>query len=136
MLRTNSKQALQNLREYIVRNTDAEPYGFAHIAEFKDAAKFIMTAFYIEKVRFDKRHLPMAEYFKEWMQGLPSIYDAEYYYRRDARDDVAEILEETDAEKNKYTEEQATELLTDLIWREVYKACNYEVKIFPEWEEE
>ena len=39
-----------------------------------------------------------------------------------------EIFEETEAERAKYTESEAEHMLTCLIFREIYKACNYEVK--------
>lgn len=45
-----------------------------------------------------------------------------YYYNRSAVDDLGEILEETDEEKAKYSEQQAEELLSRLIYREMEEA--------------
>ena len=44
-----------------------------------------------------------------------------YYYNRSAVDDLAGILEETDAEKARYNEQDAEKLLTSLIYRELMK---------------
>ena len=58
--------------------------------------------------------------FVDWCQGLPSALDTLYYYNRSAVDDLAAILEETEEEKAKYTEAQAEEILSRLIYRELF----------------
>ncbi|MBP5412257.1 MAG: hypothetical protein J6Y47_03255, partial [Bacteroidales bacterium] len=62
------------------------------------------------------------ECFIAWLSGLPSIFDSCYYYNRSAKDDIGAILEETENEKNRYTEEQAADLLSRVIYREIVKA--------------
>ena len=62
------------------------------------------------------------ERFTDWAQGLPSVLDCCYYYNRSAVDDLGAILEETDAEKARYSEQQAENLLSYLIYRELVKA--------------
>ena len=135
MLKTNSKPALINLRKYIVDNTSHENYGFKPITEFKPAARFIMTCFYNEKVKNDKRRMNYQDLFIEWLAGLPTVFDSCYYYNRSAKDDISRILEETEQEKDKFTEEQACDLLSRIIYREILKASDYTVKSFTEWEE-
>ena len=132
MLRTTSKKALNNIRAYIVNNTDSEPYGVPSTDDFKSCCQFLMSAFYQEKVKHDKRRMPYQDLFVEWLSGLPTVFDSCYYYNRDAKDDLSVILEETEEEKNRYTEDQACDFLSHLIWREVYKACGYEIRAFVE----
>ena len=59
--------------------------------------------------------------FADWCAGLPSVLDTLYFYNRSAVDDLGAILEETEQEKNRYTEQQAEQLLTSLIYRELQK---------------
>ena len=61
------------------------------------------------------------ERFEEWAAGLPSILDTCYYYNRSAVDDLGAILEETDSEKARYSEQQAETRLTYLIYRELVR---------------
>ena len=61
--------------------------------------------------------------FEEWAAGLPSILDTCYYYNRSAVDDLGAILEETDSEKARYSEQQAETRLTYLIYRELVRGC-------------
>lgn len=123
MLKTNSKQAITNIKFYIVDHFDPCGYDFTgEETSFKDVAEYIYNCFIDEKVKFDKRRMSEKELFFDWCQGLPSILDTCYYYNRSAVDDLAVILEESDAEKSKYTEQQAEQLLTHLIYREIKKA--------------
>ena len=61
------------------------------------------------------------EVFKDWMQGLPSAFHALYYYNESAVDLVGDWLEQSETERNSYTEEQAEELASRLIFRELTK---------------
>ena len=56
-----------------------------------------------------------------WCQGLPSVIDTCYYYNRSAVEDLGDILEETEEERNRYTEQDAERLLSCLIYREIRK---------------
>lgn len=62
------------------------------------------------------------ELFERWAQGLPSAFNFDYYLGGQAVDDLGDILEETEEEKNRYSDQQAKELLTYLIYREIRKA--------------
>ena len=59
----------------------------------------------------------------DWCSGLPGVLDTCYYYNRSAVDDLGAILEETDEERARYTEEQAEKMLTTLIYRELKKGA-------------
>lgn len=127
MLRTTSKQALVNIRSYIVNNSNFENWGIETPKDFKACAKFIMHCFCVEFLP-THRVTNYQEMFIDWLSGLPSCLDTCYYYNRSAIDDLGAILEETEEEKAKYTEHEASRMLSALIWREIYKACDYEIK--------
>ncbi len=118
MIRTNSKKARENIRKYILDNYSPESYGLPETADFKEAATNILETFRAEKP-YNTETLAT---FIDWSAGLPSILDTCYYYNRSAVDDLGAILEETDAEKSKYSEQDAERLLTILIYRELTKA--------------
>ena len=117
MLRSNSKKAIENSREYIVSHFD--PCGYDFVGDETD---FITAATFIyEKVKHDKRRMSEQALFFEWCSGLPSVIDTCYYYNRSAITDLGIILEETEEETVKFTESQAEERLTWLIYREIKK---------------
>lgn len=124
MLRSNSKKARENVRMYIIDNFDATGYDVEiDESNFVEVATFILNTFYNEKVKHDKRKISHFEFFEEWCSGLPSVLDTCYYYNRSAVDDLGSILEETEEEKSRYTEEQAEKRLTYLIYNELVKAA-------------
>ena len=55
------------------------------------------------------------------MQGLCNMVDSSYYYNVSAVDLLAEWLEETEEEKKRFTEEQAEEKITYLLYCELQK---------------
>ena len=120
MLRTNSKKAVANIRNYIVNNFDGSNYGVVTPETFEETAKIIYEIFKIEEFQHPRES--EQSLFINWCQGLPSILDTCYYYNRSAIEDVAIILEETETEANKYTEAQAEELISKLMYREIKKA--------------
>ena len=120
MLKTNSKKAKENIRKYILDNYTPDNYGEEAESkkEFKEVAQFIF-----DTSRNELNHLvnrvSFKKLFTEWAQGLPSLLDTCYYYNRSAVDDLGRILEESEQEKAKYSEEQAEAMLTYLIAREI-----------------
>lgn len=125
MLKTNSKKAAENIRVYIVDRFTPEGYTDNPPQEFLKIAAFILDTFRSEKywclqdIRY--YHGSEAAAFADWCAGLPSILDTLYFYNRSAVDDLGAILEETEQEKTRYTEQQAEQLLTSLIYRELQK---------------
>lgn len=127
MLKTNSKKAIENIKNYIVNNFDFTNYdGYTDEKKpetFSEMAKFIYKCF-TEEYRYNNdngRYSEQAIFF-DWCSGLPSVIDTCYFYNRSAIDDLAVILEESEAEKAKYKESDAEKLLTNLIYREIKKA--------------
>lgn len=123
MLKTTCKKALDNIRNYIFDRVDVTGYDeYSEPETFREAALIIYDNFMkCKKYELQRPYTNIQECFTDWCAGLPSILDTCYYYNRSAVDDLAEILEETEAEKSKYTETQAESELTWLIYREIMK---------------
>ena len=122
MLKTNSKQARENVRAYIISHfCPSDCYFVGDASDFETVAQYIMARFEREK---NGERGTRAELFADWCAGLPSVLDTCYYYNRSAVDDLGAILDETEAEKACYTEQQSEAMLTRLIYEELRKACN------------
>jgi len=132
MLRTNSKKAVENIRKYIMEDFEylQERAGYDGITlEENNADQVIAFAWSIfkeEKSGEINRYRGINEYqvFKDWASGLALGNLFCYYYNRSAVEDLGNILEESTAEKAKYKEADAEELLTRLIYREMKRAYN------------
>ena len=139
MLKTNCKKAIENIKAYIISGFGGTNYESkfdyiekaiednkhgANIDIFSLVANAIYITFRNEYLKGFPRATEVSKgiIFKEWCQGLPPILDTCYYYNRPAVDDLGNILEATEAERSKYTEDQAAEILTKLIYREIKKA--------------
>ena len=122
MLKSNSKKANENIKNYILANFDCTGYDIETPETYTDICKVILETMNDEK--FYSKEANEYETFKTWCQGLPSILDTCYYYNRSAVNDLKEILEETEAEASKFTEQQAEERLTYLLYREIKKHAN------------
>ena len=124
MIRTNSKQARQNVQAYIMEHFDGRNYEIETPATFQETAAVILSIFRSEKPAEGRdSRMSEGERFADWAAGLPSILDTCYYYNRSAVDDLGAILEETAEEKARYGEAQAETLLTSLIYRELVRGC-------------
>ena len=127
MLKTNSKKARENVRNYIVERFAPEGYTDNPPQEWQDIAAFILDTFRSEAYHLpqDFRYYRNNEFaaFADWCAGLPSVLDTYYYCNRSAVDDLGAVLEETEEEKARYTEEQAESTLTLLIYRELTRGA-------------
>ena len=130
MLRTNSKKVMEKIRALIldsfIKPSDAGYY-IPDPTNYTETVSAIYNAF-IEEKYFDdtcKRYFRYSEEaaFISWLQGLPSLFDPAYYYRLQAVDVLGDILEETETERNRYTEAEAENLLSRLIYREIKKGA-------------
>ena len=120
MLKSNSKKAKENIKNYIINNFDYSSYEDEQNpapTEYKDICTCIYNTMQEEK-RYN-RSINDYMTFEDWCRGLPSILDTCYYYNRSAIEDLMQILEETVEEAYKYTERQAEERLTQLLFREI-----------------
>lgn len=130
MLRTNSKEVKVKVKQYIMDGFDPEAYGYEQYynvdkENFSCVAHAIYECLYDEKIKYNNQKLPKYEYFKDWMQGLCSMVDSSYYYNISAIDLLADWLEETEEEKKRFTEEQAEEKITWLLYRELKSGCKF-----------
>ena len=127
MLKTNSKKAIENLKKWIIEHFNPsgyiDPDGDKN--DIKDVCKFIYRQFLIEKYYGAEKYysnMRMQYCFEDWAQGLPSILDtADYYYNNTAINVLGDILEETDEEKARYTQEKAEKLMTSLLFIHISK---------------
>lgn len=123
MLKCNSKKARENIRKYIVDGADFDGYDIETPETFPELAALILDTFRSEKPYSDqymiRYQLSELTVFCDWCAGLPSVLDCCYYYNRSAVDDLGAILEETEAEKSRYSEQDAERVLTHLIYREL-----------------
>lgn len=129
MLKTNTKQVKERLNNYILENT--QDYNEKQFENVEEAKKYIIHTFMDEtlsnksysKSIFLKHYYSnnLYEAFKHWMQGLPSVFNALYYYNISAVELLGDMLEETQEERNKFTERQAEEKLTQLLFNTIVK---------------
>ena len=129
MIRSNSKQAIENIRKYILEwdadyIKDRAEYDNRELKTDDEILAYAYELFKEEEGYGIERNYgnPCFVIFEDWARGLALGGLFCYYYNRSAVDDLGAILEETDEEKAKYTERQAEETLTRLIYREMEKA--------------
>lgn len=119
MLRTNSKKARENIRQWILDNLGSD----YEAGTFQEAAKIIKEHFYAEMIRyhngFKAGRVSRFELFKDWTSGLPGALCCDDIYLRPVVPVLARILEETEAEASKYSEDEAEAKLVALIYREL-----------------
>ena len=128
-LKTNSKAVKDKIKQYICdsfHNSDFEEWNKVQITDYSEICYTILHEFYIEKIHLDfqKGRRPYQDYFIKWCGGLPSILDTCYYYNVSAVDLLGDWLEQTEKERNKYSESQAEELITKLLYRELTNHCS------------
>lgn len=121
MLRSTNKKVLEKIRNYIIDGVDHEYFKLETDPDFKTACKLILSACQNEK-RYCRYNNDF-EMFKDWAQGLPTAFNTSYYYNVSAVDLLADWLEETDKEKEKFEESAAEEKITWLIYRELRKGA-------------
>lgn len=130
MLKTNSKKAKENLKNYIMKYSESsfndcknyEKEKFKYKNTFSDRCTWLYKKFRSEKKGEEKAYNNEFLMFDSWAAGLACNQLFLYrWFTRSAQNDVASILEESETEKEKYTESQAMDLLTKLIYREIIK---------------
>lgn len=87
MLKTNSKEAIENIKKYVCDYVDFTGYDqYAYIEKFEEDAKHgkqidlfsvyahaIYACFYHEVVAYDKSRKSINELFFYWSQSLPRV---------------------------------------------------------------
>ena len=125
MLKTNSKKARENIKNYIVETFTPENHTDTPPTEWHEIAVFIYETFKEEKWNCSEnfRYYRNNEWkaFLDWCSGLPSVLDTCYFYNRSAVEDLGTVLEETEQERKQYEELTAENILTMLIYNEIKK---------------
>lgn len=133
MLKTNSKKVIEKVRKYCVDswNDYAEEEGLPTAESFEVASKEILKNCINEKLCFEKeKRLDFLKHyysnsffaaFEDWCQGLPRSLDTYYYYNRIAVDQLGDWLEESEEEKQRFSETEAEQKITYLLFRELTK---------------
>ena len=140
MLKSNSKESIERIKSYVCENvnfdydTVNEKYYYVMDLEkryengedidiFSVYANAIFSIMFEEVIENDNRILSLQEYFEYWCKGSPACFHTGYYVNRSVVDELGDILEQTAVQRSKYTESQAEEMLTRLIFREIYKVA-------------
>lgn len=131
MLKTNSKEVMNRIKKVIMDSYEAaEEYytfdGGAMKTEYNEICKDILNMFYIEKLHLDNRYkagrISKADLFMDWMQGLPTAFPvADDIFLHSAVDFLGDLLDETEEEKQRFTDEQAEKRSVYLLYRELEK---------------
>lgn len=140
MLRSNSKKVIEKVRSYIIKGVDHEYFGLEADPDFNTACKLILSACKNEETwtvfvgsRYADRRSGVRgcrdhersglDDFRDWAKGLSLAFNTCYYYNVSAVDLLADWLEESESEKAKYSESEAEEMITRLIYRELTKGA-------------
>lgn len=136
MLKTNSKIVRDRIRKMIIESVvnyvecerkyiDARYQSITAESPFEEIANFVIVTFQAEKLNLDLRYkarrISKYDIFEDWQQGLNSVLPNNYYLES-AIDILGDILEQSAEKRNQYTEAQAEQTLTRLIFREIDNA--------------
>lgn len=131
MRKTNSKEVIEEIRNKIIESYEAAYEYFSYDGktaktEYNEICKEILTAFEIEKCKFDNRYIAgrisRRDLFIDWMSGLPTAFPvSDDIFLGSAIDWLADILDETEEEKERYTEDKAEIMACNLLYRELTK---------------
>lgn len=130
MLRTNCKKVKEALKNYILENYDGENYEAgtpeAEAKTFEEIARVILADVKRVKGYEVKRsaRYTWQDAFHDWACGLPSLLDTCYHYNVSAVDLLGDMLEEDEAEKARFTEQEAEEMLDKLLFRELFSVAS------------
>lgn len=124
MLKTNCKIVKDRIRAFILSAENVEEFApEAPNETYNDKARAIYADFMRVYNGDNRNHgshpQNLQEAFHDWTGGLPAILDTCYRYNTSAVDMLGDILEETPAERAKYTECEAEKMLSYLIFREI-----------------
>ena len=132
MLRTNNKKVTEKIKKQILisfkkwtsENEELQPFIY-NIETFEEAKIIIIKKFILEMLNNEntKKYYNYNTFkaFKDWMEGLITIIDTSYFTKPIAKKIIIELLEETEEEAKRFTEDQAEELITKLYYNVLFK---------------
>lgn len=122
MLKTSSKTVRERIQYFINTHVDFSGYDLEKTPETVEEINKAIFDCFLSETKFS--NIPnVQERFIDWCSGLPSVIDC-CYYLNSAVEMLGNLLEETTAERAKYTEEQAERLFSYLIYKEVKRNAN------------
>lgn len=121
MLKTNCKKVNDFVKAFIVDHYTPENYNVEITDDFKKICQNIWDIFISERGNEIKRFKTYQNLFIDYLQGLPSIIDTDYYYQYSCNDLLGDLLEQTEKEKAKYSESQSEYLFSYLIFKQITK---------------
>ena len=132
MLKANSKKAKDNIWSYLESfityiNDEVIAWradkNYLQPGDRHELAKIIYETYESEKKNNDNLYqagrITDAALFQEWAAGLAMHGIFDFWYHPTAKKILGDILEETEAERARFTEGDAEKMLTSLIYREV-----------------
>lgn len=128
MLKTNSKEAISRIRAYIEAEYCPDNYDEnspeATAATFSEKAAVILAD--LKRVKgyevANYRRYSWQDAYHDYASGLPSLAPCEYFLGS-ATDILGALLDETEAEKARFSDSDAEKMLSKLIFRELTKAA-------------
>lgn len=123
MLKTNSKKVKEKIKDYIIKLYDDEDANdsIQKATNFDEMKENIKKVWYDEVGQYDlTRKIPVFESFRSWCYGLPSLLKTGDYVLGNGIKVLGDILEETEEEQNRFSESEAEEKLTYLIFKEIF----------------
>lgn len=134
MLKTNCKIVRDRIRAFILSAENVEEFApEAPNETYNDKARAIYADFMRVYDGDNRNHgshpQNLQEAFHDWTGGLPAIIDTCYRYNVSAVDMLGDILEETPAERAKYSECEAEKMLSYLIFREISREAMKPAKV-------
>ena len=122
MLKTNTKAVRERIQGFINTHAGFSGYDLEKTPETTAEINKAIFECFISETKYS-RLVNQQEKFIDWCSGLPSVLDCSYYLNSTV-EMLGDILEETSAERAKYTEEQAERLFYYLIYKEVKRYAN------------
>lgn len=131
MRKLNCKEVNEALKNEIMDSYEsAEEYytydGAEMKTEYNDICKDILKMFECEKLNGDLRYkasnMSKRDLFVEWMSGLPSSFPVSCdIFLGSAAEWLGNILDETETEKQKYSDSKAERISCLILYRELNK---------------
>lgn len=131
MRKLNCKEVNEALKNEIMDSYEsAEEYytydGAEMKTEYNDICKDILKMFECEKLNGDLRYkasnMSKQDLFVEWMSGLPSAFPVSCdIFLGSAAEWLGNILDETETEKQKYSDSKAERTSCLILYRELNK---------------
>ena len=136
--KTNSKEAIKNIQDYISTLFDPSNYGKdeSEFPTFEEKANFIYQDFITCKYWGTEKEYYRGneeKAFTDWLAGLPSVIDSadyiyDYYWK--CTEILGNILNQTEKERSKYSNQDAMDLMSRLIYREIKKGVAKYEKVY------